>query len=79
MSRMFGFLPSASDKLLRQYVLPTEAESRERVQRRDGKRSRGSVPPKRVALFPHNLRFKQANWVNDEIDADKRGYDCILA
>lgn len=79
MSRMFGFLPPASDKLLRQYVLPTEEEAKQRTQRRDGKRSRGSAPPRRVALFPHNLRFKQADWVNKEIDADKRGYDCILA
>jgi hypothetical protein len=79
MSRMFGFLPGASDKLLRQYVLATDEEAKQRTQRKDGKRSRGSVPPKRVCLFPHNLQFKHADWVNKEITADKRGYDCILA
>lgn len=80
LSRMYGFLPSlTSEKLLRIYVKPTEEESKERSQRRDGRVSRGNVMPKEVALFPHNLRFKKADWVNSEITSDKRGYHCILA
>lgn len=80
LSRMFGFLPPlASDKLLKQYVKPTEDETKERSKRRNGKVSRGSVMPREVCLFPYNLRFKKADWVNVPIQSDKRGYDCILA
>lgn len=35
--------------------------------------------PKRVTLFPNNISFKKADWVNEELSTDKRGYDCILA
>lgn len=80
LSRMFGYIPTApSDKLLTQYIKPTEQESKERAQRSGGRKSRGSVMPRKVCLFPQNLRFKKADWVNTEITSDKRGYDCILA
>lgn len=79
LSRMYGYLPSLPDKHLRQYIKPTLEESKERSQRRDGKRSRGSVMPKKVVLFPNNITFKKADWVNEPIPSDKRGYDCILA
>lgn len=76
---MYGYLPSLPDEYLRQYIKPTEEESKERSQRRDGKRCRGNVMPKKVVLCPNNITFKKADWVNEEIPSDKRGYDCILA
>lgn len=77
---MFGFLPQLpTENLLTQYIRPTEEESTQRSRRRDGKFSRGNVMPKKVALFPNNLRFKKADWVKQEITSDKTGYGCILA
>jgi hypothetical protein len=80
LSRMFGYLPNLpSDKLLTQYVIPTEEERQERSRRSNGRKSMGHVMPKKVALFPHNIHFKKADWVNTQIKSDKTGYDCILA
>lgn len=76
---MYGYLPQLPEKYLRLYIKPTEEESKERSQRRDGKRSRGNVMPKKVTLFPENITFKKGDWVNESIPSDKRGYDCILA
>lgn len=80
LSRMFGCLPQlSSSSYLHQYVKPDEEESRSRAQRRNGKVSRGAVMPVAVRLFASNIAFKKADWVNDEIESDRRGYHCILA
>lgn len=80
LTKMFGYLPQVPhDKYLRQYVRPSEEQRLERSQRRDGKVSRGTVMPKEVHLFPSNLSFKKADWVNSEIGSDRRGYNVIFA
>ena len=80
LTKMFGYLPQVPhDKYLRQYVRPSEEQRLERSQRRDGKVSRGTVMPKEVHLFPSNLSFKKADWVNTDIGSDRRGYNVIFA
>lgn len=73
MPRMFGSLPAPKDALTTYVELP-EIET-VGVTRR-GKRK---VMPVEVRRFPENLRFKHADWVNEEIEYDKRGYNVITA
>lgn len=35
------------------------------------------VPPE--GMFPHNLGFRRADWVTEEIVEDGEGYDVVLA
>jgi 7SK snRNA methylphosphate capping enzyme len=70
---MFGYLPAPSHHLTSYHEVP-EIET-VGVTRR-GKRK---VMPVEVRTFPENLRFKTADWVNEETDYDKRGYDVIVA
>ena len=30
-------------------------------------------------IFPHNLSFRTANWLEHEIPEDKEGYDVVIA
>jgi len=41
-----------------------------------------SIPPSQSwgrNVFPHNISFRTADWVNDEIPEDKEGYDVLVA
>lgn len=71
--RMFGYL-TAPQELLTSYVEVPEIETVGVTKR--GKRK---VMPVEVRSFPENLRFKVADWPNEEIDLDRRGYDVIFA
>jgi 7SK snRNA methylphosphate capping enzyme len=71
--RMFGYLPSPKE-LLTTYVDVPEVET-VGVTRR-GKRK---VMPIEIKTFPENLRFKAADWPNEEIEPDRGGYDVIVA
>lgn len=35
--------------------------------------------PTETHLFPHNVVFQTADWVNTEISEDKIGYDVVIA
>ncbi|KAF8217752.1 Bin3-domain-containing protein [Mycena galopus ATCC 62051] len=37
------------------------------------------IPPSAPELFPHNISFRTADWVNDTIPEDEGGYDVVLA
>ncbi|GAA5879650.1 hypothetical protein JCM1840_000601 [Sporobolomyces johnsonii] len=73
MSRMFGYLPHPKH-LLTHYVDQPEIETTGVLRR--GKRK---VMPLEVKAFPENMRVVHADWVNQEIDADREGYDVIIA
>jgi hypothetical protein len=30
-------------------------------------------------IFPHNISFSTADWTNEEIHTDSRGYDAVIA
>ncbi|KAK7037992.1 Bin3-type SAM domain-containing protein [Favolaschia claudopus] len=36
------------------------------------------IPPSSPELFPHNVSFRTADWVNDAIPEDAIGYDIVL-
>ncbi|KAJ6532724.1 Bicoid-interacting protein 3-domain-containing protein [Mycena vulgaris] len=36
------------------------------------------IPPSAPNLFPHNVSFRTADWVNDTIPEDEAGYDVVL-
>lgn len=73
MPRMFGYLPAPKEALTTFVEVP-EIETVGVI--RKGKRK---VMPVEVRRFPENLRFKRADWVNEEIEYDQRGYEVILA
>jgi len=37
------------------------------------------IPPSDPDVFPHNVSFRTADWVNDSIPEDAGGYDVVLA
>jgi 7SK snRNA methylphosphate capping enzyme len=40
------------------------------------------IPPSQIRgrhTFPHNVSFRTADWVNNEIPEDKDGYDVVIA
>ena len=79
MARMFGYLPQPPADYLRRYVERTAEEAAESTRRSGGRSGRGKVMPKEIRLYPDNIRFRHADWVQDEIEDDKKGYDLILA
>jgi len=41
-----------------------------------------SIPPSELRgkhIFPHNVSFRAADWVNNEISEDREGYDVVIA
>ena len=38
-----------------------------------------SSPMDAVAEFPHNVTFRAADWVNNELQEDADGYDVVIA
>jgi len=38
-----------------------------------------SIPPSQHHDFPHNVSFRAADWVNNDILEDKDGYDVVIA
>lgn len=41
-----------------------------------------SIPPFELRgkhVFPHNISFRAADWVNNEIPEDREGYDIVIA
>jgi 7SK snRNA methylphosphate capping enzyme len=70
---MFGYLSAPKDALTTFVEVP-EVETVGITRR--GKRK---VMPVEIRRFPENLRFKRGDWVNEEIEYDKRGYDVIMA
>lgn len=88
--RLFGYLPHAPSDLLTTYIEEPEVETSGIA--RKGTRKVMRKPPSHalrtqlilrtateVKLFPDNLCFKFADWVNEEISTDRKGYDVILA
>lgn len=73
--RMFGFLPAPTEILTTYMELPET----EVVSASTGRRQRRKLMPVEVRQFPDNIRFVSADWPNEQIEADKRGYDVILA
>jgi len=71
--RMFGYLPTPRGLLTTHHPQP-EVQTVGVLRR--GKRK---VMPLEVKAFPDNVRFIQADWVNEEIPDDRDGYDVILA
>ena len=40
------------------------------------------IPPSTIRgkhVFPHNISFRTANWIRDEIPEDVQGYDVVVA
>ncbi|GAA5870326.1 hypothetical protein JCM8547_006604 [Rhodosporidiobolus lusitaniae] len=77
--RQFGFLPrpSRAPGLLTRHVQVPEVETQGVLRR--GKRK---VMPREEKAFPENLRFRCADWVEDEegtVQEDREGYDVIVA
>lgn len=70
---MFGYLPAPASLLTSYHEVP-EIETVGVI--RKGKRK---LMPVEVRTFPENLRFRVADWPQEEIDYDKRGYDVICA
>ncbi|BGP19663.1 hypothetical protein JCM10213v2_007759 [Rhodosporidiobolus nylandii] len=71
--RTFGYLPTPRGLLARHVEVP-EVETQGVLRR--GKRK---VMPEEVRAFPENLRFRAKDWVEDEVEEDREGYDVILA
>ncbi|GAA6042432.1 hypothetical protein JCM8097_008449 [Rhodosporidiobolus ruineniae] len=71
--RQYGYLPAPRALLTR----AVDAGGENGAVSRKGKRK--PAPPKLEHAFPENVRFKTADWVEEEIKEDKEGYDVILA
>lgn len=72
---MFGVLPTPPRDILTTYEeapgeVPESASKKGRTRK---------VPPTEILAFPDNLRFRAADWPNEDINSDKRGYNIILA
>lgn len=74
--RMFGNLQTPPSDYLYQ-MAPAIESTETRV--RKGELRRATAMPKEMRLFPRNIRFECAEWVNEDIDDDRAGYDLILA
>ncbi|KAM0752144.1 Bin3-domain-containing protein [Meredithblackwellia eburnea MCA 4105] len=74
MPQMFGSLPAPPRDVLTTYLENEEVETVGTIQR--GKRR---VMPTEILAFPDNLRFHVANWPQESIHTDRKGYNMILA
>lgn len=76
LGRMFGYLPPPRGLLSDHHLSTTEATRRGG---RGAKRTKKVTLSSEVKRFPENVRWSTADWVHEEIDSDREGYDLILA
>ncbi|KAI5476739.1 hypothetical protein MNV49_007329 [Pseudohyphozyma bogoriensis] len=72
--RMFGYLPTPPKDAVTTYQRVAEEDTKGVL--REGKKR---VMPTEVVSFPENIKFRPADWPNETIYEDSKGYDVIIA
>ncbi|GAA5883184.1 hypothetical protein JCM16303_006133 [Sporobolomyces ruberrimus] len=81
LGRMFGYLPPPRG-LLSYHVQPTTTTSEGDKKGKSsgkGKKQQRKEWPFEVKSFPENVKLVTADWVQEEIESDREGYDVIIA
>ncbi|GAA6021188.1 hypothetical protein JCM11491_001600 [Sporobolomyces phaffii] len=82
LGRMFGYLPPPRGLLsyhVQPAAVPVPASSAVPGFKKGKKASNKREWPVEVKAFPENVKLATADWVNDEVDSDREGYDVVIA